>query len=351
MTGVTTSIASPVAVVIAEAYPPSRQPALARALRRLARTQSPTTQARHRSNQQRVQDLGTLSRNQLRVAVRSAPHRYIDSVNFHLLAPQPSLNILAMTFLTNTELPAEKRSHAAIAASCERWVRRKFPGRFSRLSTLPCFRIFIIEQGSRHTAGAWRSTEHPGYYIGTLSGEGSTDVFIECPSSHPVPPDLLSFVSDHALLFARIAESELLGTYRQTLVDLRDRAADTHRTWHLLRRLKKLETFLIQDGLDSSVVALDAKRTTLDDYRLGLPRYDMMGIKLEQVLSNQTLTRAEDLELTTSTTISGIQAASNLRLAIANISLQRYVLVLTLLTVVLAVLSLSATLVQTGVAR
>lgn len=351
MTGLTTSIVSPVAVVITEAYPPSRRPALARALRRLARSQSSTALASNRSNQQRVEDLGTLSRSQLRIAVRSAPHRYIDSVNLHLIAPQPSLDILAITFLTNTRIAVEKRSHAAIVASCERWVRRKFPGRFSRQATLPCFRIFIIEEGGRHAAGAWRSTEHSGYYIGTLSAEEGTDVFIEHPSSQPAPPDLLAFVSDNALLFARIAEYELLGTYIQTLVDLRDKAAEAHRTFHMLRRLKNLETFLIQDGLDASVVALDTKRTTLDDYRLGLPKYDMMGIKLEQVLSKQTLTRAEDLEATTSTTISGIQAASNLRLAIANISLQRYVLVLTLLTVVLAVLSLYATLAQPGVAH
>lgn len=162
------------------------------------------------------------------------------------------------------------------------------------------------------------------------------------------------FDSDQAPLAARHAMAALLAIYSDRLGDLRDKAGVRRFPSRPVREARVLDDYLIRDGLDAATVTSDAELFTQDltEFRWGVPEFKehrehlpetaRSRAPLEYVPSLCARIREQAVRLAndTKTTTGNIRASAELRQAIANTRLQRFILALAVVAAVLAVISL-----------
>lgn len=272
--------------------------------------------------------------------------------------------------------------------ACSRWFVARFPGRFAAADPQdrPVIRmLFTKEQlpyGERHAwlrpiglgsaRPLWRSTEPKGWWLtedrwpyrearhvmtlaarrADAAGEPSQGVSDE--SNWYLTQE---FGSDQAPLAARHAILALLALYADRLGDLRDTAGRKRFPRRPVREGRDFDDYLIRDGLDAATVTSDLESFTRDltYFRWGVPEYieDREGFPktspsrepLEYVpsLCAELREQAARLARDTTTTTGNIRASAQLRQAIANTRLQRFVLALSVAATVIAVISLLTT--------
>jgi hypothetical protein len=152
--------------------------------------------------------------------------------------------------------------------------------------------------------------------------------------------------------------TSLLSVYGDGLGDLRDRAGGRPMLRRPVQEAKKLDQYLIGDGLDSATITADIRLLTddLKQFRWGVPEYteDLEGYSPDlrekqelrefvPVLCSWLRNQANRLSEDTATTTGNIRASAELRQAIANTRLQRPTLLLSLAAAVIAVISLLIT--------
>jgi hypothetical protein len=274
--------------------------------------------------------------------------------------------------------------------ACTRWFADRFRGRFAaNPNSRPVMRLMFTQEqvpfkerkawlrpvGLSDSLEVWRSTETelPGWAL----------VLSRWPYRHEQPVVMVAarrrdaaeeptagesgesnwyltqrFADDQAPLAARYAMTSLLSVYGDGLGDLRDRAGGRPMLRRPVQEAKKLDQYLIGDGLDSATITADIRLLTddLKQFRWGVPEYteDLEGYSpdlrekqelrefvpvLCSWLRNQTNRLSED----TATTTGNIRASAELRQAIANTRLQRPTLLLSLAAAVIAVISLLIT--------
>lgn len=162
------------------------------------------------------------------------------------------------------------------------------------------------------------------------------------------------FGTDQAPLAARHAMTALLALYSDRLGDLRDKAGVRRFPSRPVREARVLDDYLIRDGLDAATVTSDLESFTRDltDFRWGVPEFTEhrehlpetahSRARLEYVPSLCARIREQAVRLAsdTKTTTANIRASAELRQAIANTRLQRFLLALAVVAAILAVISL-----------
>jgi hypothetical protein len=174
------------------------------------------------------------------------------------------------------------------------------------------------------------------------------------------------YADQQSALVARWATSCLLSLYADRLAELRDRAGRRHRRARprrIVREAQELDRYLIGDGLDASAVTSDLEDFTqsLARFRFGVPEYteDLSGYPesvrphrrpddLIPVLRDNMRTQASQLQRDMAATTAGIRASAELRQAVANTIVQRRFEVLTIVSIVIALISLYIAIHATG---
>ncbi len=174
------------------------------------------------------------------------------------------------------------------------------------------------------------------------------------------------YAAQQSALIARWAATCLLSLYADRLAELRDRAgrrprrARRHR---IVREAQELDRYLIGDGLDASAVSSDLEDFTrsLRRFRFGVPEYteDLTGYpesvrdqrdpaELVPVLRDNLKAQASQLQRDMAATSAGIRASAELRQAVANTIVQRRLEVLTIVSILIALISLYIAMHATG---
>ena len=162
------------------------------------------------------------------------------------------------------------------------------------------------------------------------------------------------FDADQAPLAARHAVTALLAIYSERLGDLRDKAGVRRFPSRPVRAARILDDYLLRDGLDSATITSDLVSLTQDlaMFRWGVPEFIEHRGHLRQAASKRPLLeyvpslrdwireQAVRLASDTKTTTGNIRASAELRQAIANTRLQRFILALAAIAAILAVISL-----------
>jgi len=162
------------------------------------------------------------------------------------------------------------------------------------------------------------------------------------------------FGSDQAPLAARHAMTALLALYAKRLGDLRDTAGVKRFPRRPVREGRDLDSYLIRDGLDAATVTSDLELLTRDltYFRWGVPEFTehledtpktSSTRKPREYLPSlcaELREQAARLARDTTTTTANIKASAELRQAIANTTLQRFILVLSVAATIIAVISL-----------
>ena len=271
--------------------------------------------------------------------------------------------------------------------ACSRWFFARFPGRFAaaRSEDRPIIRmLFTTEQVPYierrpwlrpirldFALPLWRSTERQGWWLSserwpyqdgrhvmTLAARRADAA--ESPSEGESGESnwylTQEFGSDQAPLAARLAMPALLGIYADRLGDLRDRAGVRRVLARPVRDARVLDDYLIRDGLDAATITSDLELFTRDlmEFRWGVPEFtehrEHLGgaadkrapIEYLPALCTGIRDEARRLASDTRTTTENIRASAELRQAIANTRLQRFVLGLSIIAIVVAIISLLA---------
>jgi hypothetical protein len=161
------------------------------------------------------------------------------------------------------------------------------------------------------------------------------------------------FALEQDSLVARYALLALLDIYAGRLGRLRDTAARKGRIRRPVHDAQDLDRYLVADGLDAATVTSDIANLTknLTALRWDAPEYTQDQSEwpekykerkpvefvpsLREALSERAARLAED----TANTDGNIRASAQLRQAIANTQLQRFVIMLSILALVVAILS------------
>ena len=270
--------------------------------------------------------------------------------------------------------------------ACGRWLTDTFPGWFSisAAKSRPIMRLmFTREQvpfkdrksvwlrpvGLHEGFDVWRSssTELPGWalslsvplrrdreHIAIVSTRRKDAAKGSATAENEESNWYLTqqFATWQGPLAAWYATTSLLSIYGDHLSDLRDRAGTKYRP---VREARKLNAYLIGDGLDVATITADIRLLSdnLTRFRWCMPEYtedldnrspDLHGKReprefipyLCDRLGNQATRLAED----SATTVGNIRASAELQQAIANTTLQRILLALSVIAAATAVIAL-----------
>jgi hypothetical protein len=277
---------------------------------------------------------------------------------------------------------------ASHAAACWTWFASRFPGRFSAESLVhpPTVRLLLTKEsvpfkdhprwfgpvGLAYAPEAWRSTDlgwafklgdwprdwrHDDRFTATAAARredaanapGRSTIF----TGDTISALTEGFAEKQSSLVACWAITCVMSLYADQLARLRDKAGKPRRVSRPVRQALDLDQYLIRDGLDASTVASDLRGFTMafgrdvPEYSLDLDDSNPAWVRarteprelipsLRERIRNQAGWLTRDMEATTG----HIRASAELRQAIANTRLQRRILVLTVVTIAIAVISL-----------
>lgn len=271
--------------------------------------------------------------------------------------------------------------------ACSRWFFARFPGRFSaaRSEDRPVTRMLFttkqVPYAERHpwlrsvglefALPLWRSTERDGWWLSSdrwpHHDERHVTTLAARRADAAEPPsagesgesnwDLTQrFGSDQAPLAARLAIPALLDIYAARLAGLRDRAGVRRLLSRPVRDARTLDDYLSRDGLDAATVTSDLELFTRDlttfrwdvpeftEYRehLGVATPKRTEVEYLPALRIEIREQAARLASDTTNTTGNIRASAELRQAIANTRLQRFVFGLSVCAIVVAIIGLLA---------
>ena len=270
-------------------------------------------------------------------------------------------------------------------AECARWFYTKFEGRFAaadpeaRPSTRLMFtqnavpfegrRAWLEPAGLDWAPDVYRCVDTPGWalkasnwprtdhrYVWTIAARRS-DVGREGASDATGQSNwslTQSFGTDQTALVARYALTALLDIYAGQLARLRDAAGRSRRIRRPVHDAQNLERYLVTDGLDAATITADVANLTKDpaSFRWDVPEYTEDQGELREgrrkwepnelvpLLCESLARRAARLAEDTVNTDGNIRASAELRQAVANTRLQRWVVILAITAVVVALVSL-----------
>ncbi len=269
-------------------------------------------------------------------------------------------------------------------AACWTWLADRFPGRFSaeRLAARPTVRLLLTKDSVpfRDRTGwltpadlsfrpdIWRSTDPLGWFLAfddwhpdrrfTATAAARKRDVARSPGQGVSGDSTWHLTQKFALaqsaLVARWTMTRLLAVYADLLAELRDRAGRRRRVSRTVRQGRDLDRYLIGDGLDASTVVSDLGDFTGDltrfrwdvpeytEYRDGYPepvRSRRQPRELVPSLREGLREQAERLGRDTAVTTGNIRASAELRQAIANTTLQRVMVCVTIIAVVVAVIA------------
>jgi hypothetical protein len=269
--------------------------------------------------------------------------------------------------------------------ACTRWIVARFPGRFAEAKPedRPVIRMLLTKEqvpyGERHAwlrpvglefaRPLWRSTEARGWWLSedrspyregrhvmTLAARRADAAEGRADDDRRESNWVLTqrFGTRQAPLAARQGITALLALYANRLGDLRDSAGVGRFPRRPVREARDLDHYLIRDGLDAATVTSDLEVLTRDltRFRWGVPEFiehlehlpgpSRRRDPLEYVpsLCAEIRERAGRLAIDTTTTTGNIKASAELRQAIANTTLQRFVLALSFAATIIAIISL-----------
>lgn len=269
--------------------------------------------------------------------------------------------------------------------ACWNWFNKRFPGRFSRedRDNRPTGRILLTKEsvpfegrskafapvGLSSILDIWRSQEQPGWSLNvwnwppkrrySLTVAARIKDAAQPPrggeSSESIWHLTQTFAQNQSPLVARWAATCLLSLYADQLASLRDRAGVPRRIARPVSQARDLDKFLIGDGLDASTIVSDIDIFTQDPtrFRHGVAEYsedlssypetirsNRKPAELVPALMSNLQNQAHLLKRDMAAATSNITASAELRQAIANTTVQRRILVLTVVTIAVALVSL-----------
>lgn len=159
---------------------------------------------------------------------------------------------------------------------------------------------------------------------------------------------------NQAPIIALFGLQALLDLYTRRLARLRDTARQRSRLRRPVRDARRLDAYLLADGLDASTVTTDIAALTQDltVFRWGIPEYRedtapdagparrRGPIDLVPLLRDQLRTQGKRLNSDTASTDGNLRASAALRQAVANTRLQRTVVLVSMVALVIAVIGL-----------
>jgi hypothetical protein len=269
---------------------------------------------------------------------------------------------------------------------CWTWFSKRFPGVFSDAGRkdAPTVRILLTKEKvpfedynrefapvglSSRNFDVWNSMNEPGWKMSsdvpqhasqpTLIAAARIRDAAQAPGEGVTGDStwyLTAFFSDHqSQLIARWATSQLLSFYTDRLAALRDRAGQEHRIARPVGEAQALDKFMIRDGLDASTITsdLDVLTSDLSRFRFDAPEYSedlssypaqmrskRQPAELLPTLCDSIKAQGVRLRRDTEAATTNIAASAELRQAIANTQLQRRVIVLTIVSIIIALASL-----------
>lgn len=278
---------------------------------------------------------------------------------------------------------------AALEDACGAWFARAFPGKFSRLpeDQRPHTRIVLtaaeppFDDDPRGAFAVARIGSSYGTYLGTdkgfegwhlqtrsqIMGEGrDARVWTFAARRSDVGEHGLTdsrgdtnwgvtqrFSSEHVGLVALHGLRILMDEFFIELARLRDDAGGDRRFPRPVREAKRLNQYLVTTGLDTSAFASDIAElaSNLDWFRWGVPEY--MEVVSEQARNHGRSARdlvpdiseglavgARRLGAMAAQTQDNLRASAELRQAIENTRLQRIVILVSVVTLIVATLTL-----------
>jgi hypothetical protein len=267
---------------------------------------------------------------------------------------------------------------------CGRWFFKKFPGRFSAATPQrrPVIRMLFTKEHvpylERHpwlrpvgldlAFPLWRSNDPEGWWLSENFRSNSDRLYVLTLAARRAdaakePAKGTSgesnwyltqqFGSDQAPFAARYAMLALLSLYSDRLSDLRDKAGIRRFPRHPVSEARRLDDYLIGDGLDAATVTADLELLTQDLTGFGWdvwdfteerehlpPTPDREPSQYVPSLCAAVQEQAGRLANDATTTTGNIKASAELRQAMANTRLQRIVVSLSVIAIVIAVVSL-----------
>jgi hypothetical protein len=270
--------------------------------------------------------------------------------------------------------------------ACIKWFSKRFPGRFAAdgKGAVPTVRIFFTkdkppftEERPRLTAvdlsekvNVWRSVDQPGWFLSSHKSRSSRYSLIaaarrsdaaQSPGGGEIGDSTWwltqKFARNQPTLISHWAITCLLSTYANRLASLRDRAGRRHRPAMPVREAKDFDKFLISDGLDASTIISDLNEFTakengpvqlgaeeyvedLSRHHPGLLTKQTEAAKLSSAFRVNIQAQSNAVRRDMDAATSNIAASAELRQAIANTRLQRFVILLTVITIIIALLGL-----------
>ncbi len=271
---------------------------------------------------------------------------------------------------------------------CSKWFFAKFPGRFARAKTedRPIIRMLftseVIPYGDGHpwlrpvgldfALPLWSSTDLKGWWLSEerwpyRDGRHAMTLAARRGDAARDPTDEETLESnwyltqrvgsDHPPLAARHAITALLAIYADRLGELRDEAGVRRFPRRLIKEGRRLDDYLTGDGLDAATITSDLQVLTEDltIFRWDVPEFtehrEHLGkaptkrepMELIPSLRDAIRDQADRLASDTTLTTGNLRASAELRQAIANTRLQRFLLVLTFAAAIIAVVSILVT--------
>ena len=338
-------------------------------------------------------DLSNLLRQDYRTTlldVRVRVHGRFGDLRAHIPWSRPERHGVSYS-INHAENQKRSACHALIRKhqeACSRWFVARFPGRFAaaKFEDRPAIRMLFTKEAvpyaERHpwlrpidldfALPLWRSTEPKGWWLSQELWpyrEGRHVVTLAAKRSDAAkePGNGISgesnwsltqrFATDQARLAAYHAMTALISLYAHHLGELRDKAGVRRFPW-LPRRpvhdARNLDDYLIRDGLDAATVTSDLESLTRDltHFRWGVPEFaeyrgHLRGAPFSHQpqeyvpsLCAEIRQQAARLSADTTTTTGNVRASAELRQAIANTRLQRFIVSLSVAATVIAVISL-----------
>jgi hypothetical protein len=267
---------------------------------------------------------------------------------------------------------------------CGQWFFEKFAGRFSAAEKQgrPVIRMLFTKDqvpykerspslrsvGLDFAFPLWRSDDPKGWWLSEDRWPHREDLHVVTLAARRAdaaqePSAGISgesnwymmqrFGNEQAPFAARYAMIALLSLYSDRLSELRDKAGVRRFFRRTVSEARRLDDYLIKDGLDAATVTADLELLTQDLPGFGweLPTFIEEHEHLSPGLRRQPLQyipalcsavreQARRLSSDTATITGNIKASAELRQSIANTTLQRLVVSLSVLAIIIAIISL-----------
>lgn len=254
---------------------------------------------------------------------------------------------------------------------CAVWLDARFPGRFSRerISDRPSARVVASDQSDPHAKAtrwtryigsndfsSWTSSSAKKWKITGDSGNTNLTFTIQRPPADDGSTNQQTawelaqhFAQRHDSLMSRWAIAILMERYLTRIGKLRDAGVNRHKRRTTLALSRELDSYLVEDGLDLSVVAPDVLELTKDPFLNGpdVARFhETRGTKntgrdlIEEIRTGATYS-ANRLLRESRSVMDSASASAALRQSISNTRLQRWTTALAILALVVAIAGLA----------